>query len=56
MGFSIGKILKREPESQTEEKLIKESTVEANKTLDSKERTETKKKHGEPGMCCGSCS
>lgn len=54
MGFSIGKILKRENKDE------QQTNIKNTKQADQETKTSTqearKKKHDEPGVCCGSCS
>lgn len=54
MGFSISKILKRDNNDDQTNSV--KSEEQANVENKSAEQAETKKKHGEPGVCCGSCS
>ena len=55
MTFSVKKLFGKKDEQSTNAAL----QTQQNSDLKTEERTEkeaTKKKHGEPGVCCGSCS
>ncbi len=54
MGFSIKKLFSKEkPEDQ---KHAEKQASGVNEIQPSEVQAEKKKKHGDPGICCGSCS
>ncbi len=54
MALSFTNIFKKTDDKQTEEKLVQ--NPESNEAKSSEEKAKEAKKHGEPGVCCGSCS
>lgn len=54
MALSFTKIFKKKETESTGEKLVQQPLSDEQKLVDSKAKAE--KKHGEPGVCCGSCS
>ena len=57
MTFSLKKIFKKE-ETNKETKAVIQQQASTKSTEDAKaeQKAEQKGKHGEPGVCCGSCS
>jgi CCGSCS motif protein len=54
MALSFTKIFKKKENESSDEKLVQQTTAIEQPAMDD---NETKaKKHGEPGVCCGSCS
>lgn len=54
MALSFTKIFKKDKSDTEEAKLVQQPTENEDQSA---ENTEKKaKKHGEPGVCCGSCS
>lgn len=54
MALSFSKIFKKTDDKQAEEKLVQNPV--SNEEASSEEKVKEAKKHGEPGVCCGSCS
>ena len=54
MALSFTKIFKKSEKKETEEKLVQQPNSNEKAAFDAKEKEA--KKHGEPGVCCGSCS
>jgi len=58
MAISFKKIFKQDQPTQQAEKVAEDPNVKA-QTAESEngsDKTNKKGKHGEPGVCCGSCS
>ncbi|MCP3700610.1 MAG: CCGSCS motif protein [Aliivibrio sp.] len=54
MALSFTKIFKKKETEISDDKLVKQATAIEQPLMDDKEKKA--KKHGEPGVCCGSCS
>ncbi|OCH21764.1 CCGSCS motif protein [Aliivibrio logei] len=54
MALSFTKIFKKSETKATEEKLVQQPNSNEKTAFDAKEKEV--KKHGEPDVCCGSCS
>ncbi|WP_023603273.1 CCGSCS motif protein [Aliivibrio logei] len=54
MALSFTTIFKKSETKATEEKLVQQPNSNEKTAFDAKEKEV--KKHGEPGVCCGSCS
>ncbi|PQJ89219.1 CCGSCS motif protein [Aliivibrio sifiae] len=54
MTLSFTKIFKKSENKPTDDKLVQQPILNEKKSFEDKEKKV--KKHGEPGVCCGSCS
>ncbi len=54
MALSFTKIFKKSESKPTDDKLVQQPALNEKKSFEDKEKKI--KKHGEPGVCCGSCS